>query len=206
MPTFTNMSTTTNGPYVATTSPPAGLPTTADIHELSSRDLKEEGNNGEDPPPTPLLLPPPNDPDFYAWVDMLEKLHRLNRLLESKEEQAIALDYEFALVSAAAAPDRTPPARYATPPPCFNLEVARFREINARLTAEIGHNSGRLGQLEAEGRDKRRLVSQLEFDVNLVEREHKRLEADLQTVQSLVLEGYKVCSCTQLHFNNAFLA
>jgi hypothetical protein len=210
-------------------------------------------------------------------------LHRLNRLLETKEEQAIALDYEFALVTAAAnnsaglgtiitpsmsetstggvtaaeeistqnvttagqetlsghvmaagletstlhataaqetstqhvtaaqekaskrhtTPQVTEassqaemsmstPVRYVTPPPCFNLEVARFREVNARLTAEISRNSGVLQRLEAEGRDKRRLVTQLEFDVNIVEREHKRLEADLHTVQSLVLEGYKV--------------
>jgi hypothetical protein len=201
-------------------------------------------------------------------------LHRLNRLLETKEEQAIALDYEFALVTAAATNSAglggtiiTPPSmletstggvtaaeetstrnatahgqdilsrrvtagletsmlhatavqeetstqhvtaaqvpeassqaemsmstpvRYVTPPPCFNLEVAHFREVNARLTAEISRNSGVLQRLEAEGRDKRRLVTQLEFDVNIVEREHKRLEADLHTVQSLVLEGYKV--------------
>jgi hypothetical protein len=214
-----------------------------------------------------MLLPPPNDPEFYAWVDLLERLHRLNRLLETKEEQAIALDYEFALVTAAvnnsaglettttstsetstggvtaaeeistrnatangqeilsrgvtaagletstlhatavqetstqhvtaaqipeASREMSTPVRYVTPPPCFNLEVARFREVNARLTAEISRNSGILSQLEAEGRDKRRLVTQLEFDVNIVEREHKRLEADLHTVQSLVLEGYKV--------------
>jgi hypothetical protein len=213
-----------------------------------------------------MLLPPPNDPEFYAWVDLLERLHRLNRLLETKEEQAIALDYEFALVTAAAANsagletiapstsetttggvtaaeeistrnanahgqeifsrgvmagletsmlharalqetstqhvtaaqvpeasrEMSTPVGYVTPPPCFNLEVARFREVNARLTAEISRNSGVLQRLEAEGRDKRRLVTQLEFDVNIVEREHKRLEADLHTVQSLVLEGYKV--------------
>ncbi len=216
-----------------------------------------------------MLLPPPNDPEFYAWVDLLERLHRLNRLLETKEEQAIALDYEFALVTAAnnsaglgtitptisetstggvtaaeeistrnvttagqeilsrgvtagletsmlharalqetstqhvtaaqvteallqAEMSMPTPVRYVTPPPCFNLEVARFREVNARLTAEISRNSGVLQRLEAEGRDKRRLVTQLEFDVNIVEREHKRLEADLHTVQSLVLEGYKV--------------
>ena len=167
----------------------------ATAHEISSIDLEE----GEEA--SLVLLPPPNDPDFYSWVDMLERLHRLNRLLETKEEQVIALDYEFALVSTASAETSTSDTttasektsmRYVTPPPCFNLEVARFREINAQLTAEIGRNSGRLGRLEAEGRDKRRLVSQLEFDVNLVEREHKRLEADLHTVQSLVLEGFKV--------------
>ncbi len=236
---------------------------TTSAHKTESKE-EEEGQ-------LPLmLLPPPNDPEFYAWVDLLERLHRLNRLLETKEEQAIALDYEFALVTAAATnsaglggtiitpsmsetstggvtaaeeistrnvttagqeillrhvtaagletsmlhaaavqetstqhvtaaqvPEAsremsTPPVRYVTPPPCFNLEVAHFREVNARLTAEISRNSGVLQRLEAEGRDKRRLVTQLEFDVNIVEREHKRLEADLHTVQSLVLEGYKV--------------
>ncbi len=235
--------------------------------EATTSAHKTEPKEEEDDQLPLMLLPPPNDPEFYAWVDLLERLHRLNRLLETKEEQAIALDYEFALVTAAAnnsaglettttstsetstggvtaaeeistrnatahgqeilsrgvtaagletstlqatavqeistqhvtaaqvpeaSREMSTPVRYVTPPPCFNLEVAHFREVNARLTAEISRNSGVLQRLEAEGRDKRRLVTQLEFDVNIVEREHKRLEADLHTVRSLVLEGYKV--------------
>ena len=108
------------------------------------------------------------------------------------QEETSAEHVTAAQVPEASREMSTPPVRYVTPPPCFTLEVAHFREVNARLTAEISRNSGVLQRLEAEGRDKRRLVTQLEFDVNIVEREHKRLEADLHTVQSLVLEGYKV--------------
>ncbi len=253
--------------HVATVTAPSGSDR-GSTTEATTSAHKTEAKEEDDHLPL-MLLPPPNDPEFYAWVDLLERLHRLNRLLETKEEQAIALDYEFALVTASAnnsaglgtvitpsmsetstsgvtaaeetstrnattagqdilsrrvtagletsmlhatavqeetsaehvtaaqVPEAsremsTPPVRYVTPPPCFNLEVAHFREVNARLTAEISRNSGVLQRLEAEGRDKRRLVTQLEFDVNIVEREHKRLEADLHTVQSLVLEGYKV--------------
>jgi hypothetical protein len=253
-------------PHVATVTSPSGSDRGSPTEATTSAH-KTEPKEEDDQLPL-MLLPPPNDPKFYAWVDLLERLHRLNRLLETKEEQAIALDYEFALVTAAAnraelgtitpsmsetstgdvtaaeeistrnatagqeilsrhviagletsmlhataaqeistqhvttaqVPEASSlaemsmstPVHYVTPPPCFNLEVAHFREVNARLTAEISRNSGVLQRLEAEGRDKRRLVTQLEFDVNIVEREHKRLEADLHTVQSLVLEGYKV--------------
>ena len=35
------------------------------------------------------LSPPPSDPMFYEWMDMYEKLHRLNRILETKVIQII---------------------------------------------------------------------------------------------------------------------
>ena len=53
---------------------------------------------------------------------------------------------------------------------------------------EISRNGSVLLRLRSVSAEKTRLVSQLEFDVNLVEREGRRLEADLSTVQSLVIQ------------------
>lgn len=75
-----------------------------------------------------LLVPPPTDPDFYSWIEMYEKLHRLNCILESKEEQMISLSYHCASLQ----PNQDPEQGYKTPPPCFNTDVVKYREINAR--------------------------------------------------------------------------
>ena len=75
-----------------------------------------------------LLVPPPTDPDFYSWIEMYEKLHRLNCILESKEEQMISLSYQCSSLQ----PNQAPEQGYKTPPPCFNTDVVKYREINAR--------------------------------------------------------------------------
>ena len=55
---------------------------------------------------------------------------------------------------------------------------------------EISENGSTLSRLKVWGEHKRKLVSQLEFDVNIVEREGKRLESDLNVVKSLkICEG-----------------
>ena len=41
-------------------------------------------NNGLPNSPKAALMPPPTDPLFYEWMEMYEKLHRLNRILETK--------------------------------------------------------------------------------------------------------------------------
>ena len=50
---------------------------------------------------------------------------------------------------------------------------------------EISENGSNLSRLQVWGEQKKKLVSQLEFDVNIVEREGKRLETDLNVVKSL---------------------
>ena len=47
---------------------------------------------------------------------------------------------------------------------------------------EITLNGSFLSEMKAKNDERKRLVSQLEFDVNVVEREGKRLEADLNKV------------------------
>jgi len=136
----------------------------------------------------PVLLPPPNDPSFYEWMDMFEKLHRLNRLLETKEEQVLALSYEYTSFKEEDEPRGDypePRGGYRTPPPCFNTDVVRFREINARLMNDISNNGSVLSRLNLSKENKQRLVSQLEFDVNMVERESRRLQTDLNKVQAM---------------------
>ena len=43
------------------------------------------------PQKSAALMPPPSDPLFYEWMDMYEKLHRLNRILETKVDLLIIL-------------------------------------------------------------------------------------------------------------------
>ena len=75
-----------------------------------------------------LLVSPPSDPEFYSWIEMYEKLHRLNCILESKEEEMISLSYQCSSLL----PNQYPEMGYKTPPPCFNADVVKYREINAR--------------------------------------------------------------------------
>lgn len=90
-----------------------------------------------------LLVPPPSSPSFYEWVELLEQVHRLNLLLETKEEQVLALSYEFNSLQEAEKAAQNGgrgveqeggrgAAGYLTPPPCFNTDVIKYREINAR--------------------------------------------------------------------------
>ena len=77
--------------------PPKNTPPPA---SAASRSLRPD--NLYDNAPTPkdsqlqpqksaALMPPPSDPLFYEWMDMYEKLHRLNRILETKVDLLIIL-------------------------------------------------------------------------------------------------------------------
>ena len=63
-------------------------------------------------------------------------------------------------------------------------------------------NGNFLTEMRAKNEARKRLVSQLEFDVNMVEREGKRLEADLNKVKksALFIKDYKGI-CNQLFIN-----
>ena len=52
------------------------------------------GDNSDSETDPIQLIPPPSDPKFYEWVETLEKLHRLNLLLENQEEQLLTLTFE----------------------------------------------------------------------------------------------------------------
>ena len=73
----------------------------------------------------------------------------------------------------------------ASPLQCFNLEVAKYREINARLLEEITENRSKLERTGEEHEAAKKLVKRVELDINLVEREGKRLEQGLNQLKQL---------------------
>ena len=75
--------------------------------------------------------------------------------------------------------------RVASPLQCFNLEVAKYREINARLLEEITENRSKLERTGEEHEAAKKLVKRVELDINLVEREGKRLEQGLNQLKQL---------------------
>ena len=76
-------------------------------------------------------------------------------------------------------------ARVASPLQCFNMEVTKYREINARLLEEITENRSKLERTGEEHEAAKKLVKRVEFDINLVEREGKRLEEGLNQLRKL---------------------
>ena len=85
---------------------PAPQPKNTPQTSGASRSLRPDNlynNNGptattkDSQPPQPPklagLMPPPTDPLFYEWMDMYEKLHRLNRILETKVNLLIKSDF-----------------------------------------------------------------------------------------------------------------
>ena len=75
--------------------------------------------------------------------------------------------------------------RVASPLQCFNMEVTKYREINARLLEEITENRSRLERTGEEHEAAKKMVKRVEFDINLVEREGKRLEEGLNKLRQL---------------------
>jgi len=68
---------------------------------------------------------------------------------------------------------------------CFDSEVTKYRDINARLLQEIQENSGHIADMVRNTDIRKKMISQLEFDVNIIERESKKLQCDLTTIQSI---------------------
>eukprot|EP00090_Calanus_glacialis_P009527 TRINITY_DN17912_c0_g1_i1.p1 TRINITY_DN17912_c0_g1~~TRINITY_DN17912_c0_g1_i1.p1 ORF type:complete len:485 (+),score=87.12 TRINITY_DN17912_c0_g1_i1:234-1688(+) len=134
-------------------------------------------NNGRSDLP---LKPPPDDPLLYQWVGTMDKISKLNKLLEEKEEQIIALQYEYKMMK---------DNQYNEPCPldCFNTEVIKYREINAKLLEDITVNRKHIEKVNEDQNATKKVINQLEFDINLVEREGKRLENGLSDLQNINL-------------------
>jgi len=128
------------------------------------------------------LKPPPDDPLLYQWVATMDKINNLNKLLEQKEEAIVALQYELNMLK---------DARQIDPCPldCFNTEVVKYREINAKLLEDITINRKHIEKANEETNASKKVINQLEFDINLVEREGKRLESGLNDLQNIEVIG-----------------
>jgi len=125
-----------------------------------------------------------NVEDQGMVFNLLENIHRLNCLLESKEEQVLTLGSTVQMVGDG--PQSQDKAVNSLDiKSCFDQEVAHYRDLNARLLSEIQVNSGQLEVMVRNTNMRRKMVTQLEFDVNIIERESKRLQSDLSTIQSM---------------------
>ena len=91
-------------------------------------------------------------PPFWNVIDCLDHGQtivycRLNRILETKEEQVLALSFEFSTLQIETGKETGKEGQngeghaeeqgagqreYLTPPPCFNTDVVKYREINNR--------------------------------------------------------------------------
>ena len=138
------------------------------------------------PPPLPAPLPtrPPGPPPAPTVTDsgessesvclLLENIHRINCLLESKEEQVLSLTSTLEVLADSGQAEATEVIN------CFDSEVNKYRDTNARLLQEIQTNSGHIADMVRNTDIRKKMISQLEFDVNIIERESKRLQV-LQT-------------------------
>lgn len=124
--------------------------------------------------------------DIHGLIEMLEKLHRINKVLESKEEQILTMKFECDVLTGA------PLEAAEAPNPTFDREVVDYREVNAAQLRKIADNSTVLRGLKEESEERRREMARLEFDVNLIERESKRLQTDLRKVESIGCDGLAV--------------
>jgi len=122
------------------------------------------------------LRPPPEN--LEALLHSVARVERLNQRLEQTEEEIVALRFELGELSESE-------TRVASPLQCFNLEVAKYREINARLLEEITENRSKLERTGEEHEAAKKLVKRVELDINLVEREGKRLEQGLNQLKQL---------------------
>ena len=139
---------------------------------------------------------PKKEPDLSDRdnvYNLLENIHRLNCLLESKEEEVLTLGSTVSMVGEAGVPG--PGVDSVGVRHCFDDEISRYRDLNARLLSEIEDNSGQLADMVRSRDQRRKMVTQLEFDVNIIERESKRLQVREK------LHNYKLFYKKCFHFS-----
>ena len=120
---------------------------------------------------------------------LLENIHRINCLLESKEEQVLSLTSTLEVLADSGQAEATEVIN------CFDSEVTKYRDINARLLQEIQENSGHIADMVRNTDIRKKMISQLEFDVNIIERESKKLQV-LFDCALLHIEGLNIFSVT----------
>ena len=126
---------------------------------------------------------------------LLENIHRINCLLESKEEQVLSLTSTIQVLGDLGESQETGKVIK-----CFDSEVTKYRDINARLLQEIQENSGHIADMVRNTDIRKKMISQLEFDVNIIERESKKLQVlfDICGVSLLTDCLYFQCDLTTI--------
>ena len=130
--------------------------------------------------PQTLLKAPPDDSKFYEMAQDIENLQKINLLLEENQEQILALEFEYKMLLE----DQRSPVRNDILDD-FRAEVTKFRDVNTDLLQKILYNRTTIEEFSKTHRVRKQVLSQLEFDMNVVEREGKRLESNLEDLNSL---------------------
>ena len=126
-----------------------------------------------------LLKPPPDDTDLYEMAQDIENLQRINLLLEENQEEILALEFEYKMLLE----DQSKPGVDILED--FRSEVNKLRDVNSQRLERILSNRSRIEDVSNWHSNRKQVLSQLEFDINVVEREGKRLEGNLQHLNSL---------------------
>lgn len=156
-------------------------------HSPNETDLRINSDELVSEEETNIFFESFEDTDTGTYI--LEEVHRMNRLLESKEEQLLTLDLEIKMYTMHNMQQNVKDLTKEFPAMlCFDNEVKTFRELNANLLKEISQNSSLIENLQETTDNRKKLVSQLEFDVNVIERESKRLQMDLLKVDGIGID------------------
>jgi len=133
--------------------------------------------------PQTLLKPPPDDTEFYEMAQDIENLQRINLLLEENQEEILALEFEYKMLLE----DQTKPGAEILED--FRSEVNRLRDVNSQRLERILTNRSNIEEVTKRHSNKKQVITQLELDINIVEREGKRLESNLHHLNSLGLNN-----------------
>ena len=113
----------------------------------------------------------------------LSKIESINSKLEKKEEQIVALNFEFNTLSE---------SRNSSPSDLviinsFISEVTRLQNVNSGHLQEITKNRDRIERISDDNKLRSKMVNQLEFDINMIEKEGSKLQRSLNQLKLVEL-------------------
>ena len=113
----------------------------------------------------------------------LSKIESINSKLEKKEEQIVALNFEFNTLSE---------SRNSSPSDVviinsFISEVTRLQDVNSGHLQEITKNRDMIERCSDDKKQRSKMVNQLEFDINMIEKEGAKLQRSLNQLRLVEL-------------------
>ena len=117
--------------------------------------------------------------DVDTLLEETEKLNLINSRLENSEEQIIALNFEFRML------ENVPGDAHVLEN--FVGEVSQLRSTNADLLHEISENRDSIERVSDDKMRADKVVKQLEFDLNMIEKEGLRLQRSLTQLKQVQL-------------------
>jgi len=131
---------------------------------------------------------PPKDP-CSEFCSEIEKIQKVNSVLEKNEEQILALSVEYKMLSKK--------QDFGTNDSILNnflMEVKRLRSWNSVLLQEITRNRDDLEKINSDRERRQRMERDLEGDLVLIEQEETRLENSLSLLSLVDLSTDNVTS------------